>query len=194
LDAAPYPKLLLPVKNNQQWLSLIFTESLKREAWVGVTTFSVCFSFRKASPFLQDTKILHDEIDLQHDFKSNIHREERKQFQSHSTETRLSLTPHFSIHQHPKINTSLILNPTLKPLPRTPKWHQTTTTSSSSSSSNKLPQATPTSKHLNTLARHNKATKARARRNTPTSKIEDLADIINNSHIMDLDNPLPRWL
>jgi hypothetical protein len=52
--------------------------SLKREAWVDVTTFLFASPFEKASPFLQDTKILHDEIELQHDFKFKIHREEKE--------------------------------------------------------------------------------------------------------------------
>jgi hypothetical protein len=168
--------------------------SLKREARVGVTTFFLFASpFERASPFLQDTKILHDEIDLQHDFKFTIHHEEKENNSSRIPQRQGSASRHrHSNTSIPQTTKSLILNPTLKPLPRTPEWHQTTTTSSSSN--NKLPQATPTNKHLNTLARHNSPTKGRARRNTPTSKIEDLADIITSSHIMGLDNPLLRWL
>jgi hypothetical protein len=136
---------------------------------------------------------LHDEIELQHDFKFKIHREEKENNFSRIPQRQGLASRHiFQSTNIPRSTQSLILNPTLKLLPRTPKWHQTTTTRISSN--NKLPQATPTNKHLNTLARHNKPTKARARRNTPTSKIEDLTDIINNSHILGLDNPLLRWL
>jgi hypothetical protein len=184
------PKLLRHAKKNQLWLSLIFTET------VDVTTFLVCFSFRKSISFPSRHEDLARRNLLQHDFKFKIHREEKENNFSRIPQRQGLASRHiFQSTNIPSSTQSFILNPTLKAPPRTPKWHQTNTTSSSrSSNNNNLPQATPTNKHLHTLARHSKPTKARARRNTPTSKIEDMADIINNSHIMDRDNPLLRWL